>query len=54
MEPEFHGSDTLRVGRRTEDLALVVLQWLDPVRDVAGMMRNVRRDDRRQSSHAAR
>lgn len=44
METEFHGSDALRVRSSAEDLALVVLQRLDPVCDVARVMRNVGRD----------
>jgi hypothetical protein len=44
METEFHGGDPLCIGGGTEDFTLVVFERLDPVRDVARMMRNVGRD----------
>ena len=44
METEFHGRDALRVGRSTEDFALVVFERLNPAGDVARVMWNIGRD----------
>ena len=44
MESELHVGNLLRIGRRAEDFALVLLERLDPVGDVAGVLSRLRRE----------
>src|ERR1700733_5995566 len=41
MKTQKHVGDLLGVGGGAENFAFVVLQWLDPVSDVAGVLGNV-------------
>ena len=44
MKAKLHVRDPLRIGGGAEDFALVILERLDPVGDIARVMRNVGRD----------
>jgi hypothetical protein len=43
-EAKHHIDDALRIRSRPENLALVVLQRLQPIRNIAGVLRDVGRD----------
>ena len=44
VKSKLHVRNPLRVGGGAENLALILLEWFYPVRNVTGVLRNIGRD----------